>query len=304
MASKNPKASEQVLEKTDQADADAVILRDPADASTYRILNRTQEGVEKAMQIFTDNLRGQKLTERNLPRVTVPPNGITLWTVPGTEGDEHHEELTGILVEYTTPRAYWDKPMEPGNTTPPSCSSHDGFKGVGDPGGTCYLCPFDKFGTALGESQNGKACKEKRMLFLLRPDSILPLVIQGPSTSIPGILKYVVGLSNEEVPFHHIYTRLTLEKVPAGSLSYSRIVLRSLGPVPEEYIPQIEAYQATLTELLGTHELNVIADAENIVEEYAAANPALQAEGDQAEGDQAEGTQAEGAENVPAGTTG
>ena len=301
MASKNPKASEQALEKADQAGA--VTVWDPADASTYRILNRSQEGVEKAMQIFSDNLRGQKLTERNLPRVTVPPNGITLWTVPGTEGDEHHEELTGILVEYTTPRAYWDKPMEPGNTTPPSCSSHDGMKGVGDPGGTCYLCPFDKFGTALGESQNGKACKEKRMLFLLRPDSILPLVIQGPSTSIPGILKYVVGLSNEEVPFHHVYTRLTLEKVPAGSLAYSRIVLRSMGPVPEEYIPQIEAYQATLTELLGTHQLDVIADAENIVDEYVAANPEPQTEETQSAEAQAEGALAEGAENVPAGTT-
>ena len=106
------------------------------------------------------------------------------------------------------------------------------------------------------------------MLFLLRPDSILPLVVQGPSTSIPAIWKYVVGLSNEETPFHHIYTQLTLEKVPAGSLSYSRIVARSLGPVPEEYIPQIEAYQAALTELLGTHEVDVIADAENIVEAY------------------------------------
>ena len=69
------------------------------------------------------------------------------------------------------------------------------------------------------------------MLFLLRPDSILPLVVQGPSTSIPAIWKYVVGLSNEETPFHHIYTQLTLEKVPAGSLSYSRIVARSLGPL-------------------------------------------------------------------------
>ena len=266
---KKDNTENQALEKPAPS---AIIVRDPADASTYRILNRTQEEVQKAMQIFQHNLRGQKLTERNLPRVTVPPQGITLWTIPGTEGDEHHDELTGILVEYTTPRAYWDKPMEPGNSTPPSCSSHDGLKGVGDPGGVCHLCPFDKYGTALGESQNGKACKEKRMLFLLRPDSILPLVVQGPSTSIPAIWKYVVGLSNEETPFHHIYTQLTLEKVAAGSLSYSRIVARSLGPVPEEYIPQIEAYQAALTELLGTHEVDVIADAENIVEAYQAAN--------------------------------
>ncbi len=55
--------------------AGAVVERDPADASTYRILNRTEEELNRTMDVFHHNLRGQKLTELNLPRVKVPPPG-------------------------------------------------------------------------------------------------------------------------------------------------------------------------------------------------------------------------------------
>ncbi len=53
----------------------AVIERDPADVSTYRILNRSEEEVAKALDVFQHNLRGQKITERDLPRIKVPPRG-------------------------------------------------------------------------------------------------------------------------------------------------------------------------------------------------------------------------------------
>jgi hypothetical protein len=61
------------LEKAPQAGA--VVERDPADASTYRILNRTEEELNRTMEVFHHNLRGQKLTELNLPRAKVPPRG-------------------------------------------------------------------------------------------------------------------------------------------------------------------------------------------------------------------------------------
>ena len=80
----------------------AVLERDPSDVSTYRILNRSEEEIAKAMDIFQHNLRGQKITERDLRRVKVPPRGITIWSIPSTEGDVHTEEITGILVESTT----------------------------------------------------------------------------------------------------------------------------------------------------------------------------------------------------------
>ena len=243
----------------------AVMERDPSDVSTYRILNRSEEEIAKAMDIFQHNLRGQKITERDLRRVKVPPQGITIWSIPSTEGDIHAEEITGILVEYTTPRAYWDRPMDPNTLTPPNCSSHDGLMGIGDPGGSCHLCPFSKYGSDPREDSNGQACKEKRMLFLLRPDSLLPLVIQAPSTSIRNVFDYTMGLANEEeVLFQNVYTQLTLEKVNAGGgIDYGKVVLKNIGRVPEEYHSALEIYQKKLANIIGAQELEILPDDEN-----------------------------------------
>ena len=252
----------------------AVIERNPSDVSTYRILNRSEEDIAKAMDIFQHNLRGQKITERDLRRVKVPPQGITIWSIPTTEGDIHTEEITGVLVEYTTPRAYWDKPMDPNTLTPPNCSSPDGINGIrgdglpgkpGEPGGPCYLCPFSKYGSDPREDSNGQACKEKRMLFLLRPDSLLPLVVQAPSTSIRNVFDYTMGLANEEeVLFHNVYTMLTLEKVNAGGgIDFGKVVLKNVGRVPEEYHSALEIYRNKLSNIIGAQEMEILPDDEN-----------------------------------------
>ena len=271
MTNRNKEKDESAIEKAPQAGAAQVVERNPMEAATYRILNRTDEEIVKAMEIFDHNLRGQKLTERDLPIIKVPPQGMTIWTVPTTEGDTHHKELTGILVEYTTPRAYWDKPMEPGSVTPPVCSSPDGLHGTrgdgvqgkpGEMGGPCHLCPFSKYGSDPREDSNGQACKEKRMLFLLTPESLMPVVAQGPSTSIRNVFEYTMGLANEETPFHHVYTQLTLEKVAAGGVEYSKIILKNVGPVPEEFHSQLESYRNGLANILSTQEVNVAPDVD------------------------------------------
>ena len=69
MAGKN---QEGAIEKAPQGGAVAV-ARDPMDAATYRILNRSEEDIDKAMNVFQHNLRGQKMTDMDLPRAKVPP---------------------------------------------------------------------------------------------------------------------------------------------------------------------------------------------------------------------------------------
>ena len=126
---------------------------------------------------------------------------------------------------------------------------------------------MSKYGSNPREGSNGQACSEKRMLLLLRPDSILPLVVQAPSTSIRNVFDYTMNLANDqELAFHHVYTQLTLEKVGGGGLEYSKVNLKSLGPVPEEYMPRIESYQASFIKMLGTQQISVVADADNIID--------------------------------------
>ena len=126
------------------------------------------------------------------------------------------------------------------------------------------------------------------MLLLLRPDSIMPLVVQAPSTSIRNVFDYTMNLANEqEIAFHHVYTQLTLEKVGGGGLEYSKVNLKSLGPVPEEYIPRIEAYQASLINLLGSQDIGVVADADNIIDvDPSRVDPVDESNGDESNGDE------------------
>ena len=239
-----------------------VVERNPMDVTTYRILNRSDEDIAKAMDIFRHNLRGQKLTERDLTRIKVPPQGITVWSIPSAEGDTHEKELTGILVEYTTPRAYWEKPMDPGSVAPPDCSSPDGMMGTGNPGGPCHLCPLSKFGSDPREDSNGQACKEKRMLFLLRPDGLMPAVVQAPSTSIRNVFDYAMDLANKETALEHVYTQMTLEKVATGGIEYGKVVLKTMGEVPEEFHSQTDSYRKGLANILSTQEVEIVPDAE------------------------------------------
>ena len=158
----------------------------------------------------------------DLPRVTLPAGGGTIWEIPGAGEPEHSPSIRGIIIHATSPRAYWEKSLEEsGGSMPPDCSSVDGIRGTiyGD----CYECEFNQWGSA--ETGEGKACKEKRMLFVLREGSYLPLVVQAPSTSIPAVKNHFVRSASEYgLPYKFVESELKLEKYGSGAFPYSRIV--------------------------------------------------------------------------------
>ena len=39
---------------------------------------------------------------------------MTIWSIPGAEGEAHSEEIAGTLVEYTTPRPTGTGRLNPG----------------------------------------------------------------------------------------------------------------------------------------------------------------------------------------------
>ncbi len=228
----------------------------------YQALSATPEEMDHFITAIRTNLGGEKITDRDLDRITLPAGGSRQWEVPTIEGSEYTDTLEGIIIHQTLPRAYWKKDLdEGGGRTPPDCSSPDGERGFFSeeafaedevrPSGDCFSCPFNEWNTASRGS--GKACKEKRMLFLLRPGDMLPVVVQAPSTSIQPVRKHFLRLTNQNPPqiFYHGYTHLQLEKVEGDPFDYSRIVLRSGGAVPEAQRPQLEKYINALSPLLN-----------------------------------------------------
>ena len=162
-----------------------------------------------ALDIISENLKNQPLSPGLFDVVKSPSGGITVFSVPGLSGDEIEKELTGIILDYSTPRAYWDTP-DPVEGTPPVCFSSDSV--VSFEGKPCSQCQFNDFGSKNGGETNAKACKEQVCIFLLRQNSILPLVVRVPVSSKMLFMKYTARLVSSMTPLYGVVTKISLEK--------------------------------------------------------------------------------------------
>ena len=258
---KDPKDQEQNLPVPASGAAQTAVIEG------YMALECNSQELEEYAEVFRENTEGETLSERDLPRVPVPPQGMKMWSIPSNEGDKYDPDITGILVKVTTPRAMWAGTMDEGGSAPPICSSPDGIKGTGKPGGDCLACPYNAWDSAPGGG--GKACKEKRMLYILRKDSILPLVVQAPSTSIQNVKEYRMGLAGQKLPYFGVETELTIERVE-GKFPYGRIVLRNAGELPKEQQATVRQYTKAFGPLFQ-QKVELTADEESVAANAVAA---------------------------------
>lgn len=171
----------------------------------------------------------------DLPRLRVPAGGGLAWTVPTIEGPKPREEIVGVIVHWTTVRAYWASELgQGGGNTPPDCTSRDGEIGIGNPGGACDVCPLNQFGTARGGAANGKACREARGLLFLPEGEFLPFYLPAPVMSIKNLKDYFMRLASGAKPYWSVVSRLKLAQAQNnGGITYSRIepaFVRDLTP--------------------------------------------------------------------------
>lgn len=103
-------------------------------SSDYLALNGS------TLDLIHENLKDQPLTYQMFDIVKSPSGGSTVFTVPGLAGEEAEKELTGIILDYTLPRAYWSTP-DPVEGTPPTCLSHNSL--VSESGKPCALFHFE-----------------------------------------------------------------------------------------------------------------------------------------------------------------
>ena len=185
------------------------VVEAPATETTLAPVNSEYLALSSnAFDIIRANLKSQPLTLDLFDIVKSPSGGSTVFSVPGLTGDEAEKELTGIILDYTTPRAYWDTP-DPVEGTPPVCMSQNSI--ISYDGKACAHCPYNDFGSKDGDS-NAKACKESVLLFLLRPHSIVPLLVRVPVTSKGRFLKYSTRLLSTLTPINSVVTKITLER--------------------------------------------------------------------------------------------
>ena len=205
-----------------------------------------------ALDIIRANLKSQPLTLDLFDVVKSPSGGATVFSVPGLTGDEPVKELTGIILDYTTPRAYWTTP-EPVEGTAPDCASVNSI--ISTDGKACAHCPYNDFGSKDGES-NAKACKESVLLFLLRPNSIIPLLVRVPVTSKPRFLKYSTRLLSTLTPISSVVTKITLERaVSKAGQPYALFNFRTVGALSKEEAAQARAFGQQFMEIVNAAQM-------------------------------------------------
>ncbi len=163
---------------------------------------------DNSIDIIKQNLKNQPLSFQLFDTVKAPSGGSTVFTVPGISGDEIEKSITGIILDYATPRAYWET-ADPVEGTPPTCYSTNSI--VSTNGKACNSCPFNTFGSRNGESL-AKACKESVSLFMLRPGNIMPIIVRIPVSSKVIFQRYLTRLIGKMLPLSGVVTKITLDK--------------------------------------------------------------------------------------------
>ena len=183
-------------------------------ANDYKALSVPAEQLTK---FLIENIGAQGLRPQDLDKIKVPAGGGSSWEVPTLKGPEPVKVLEGIILHFKDVRAYWKS--KDTNNAPPDCSSPDSLIGIGAPGGPCHKCPLAQFGSALdqkGQAAKGQACKQMRLLLFLRQETMLPMLVSLPPTSIQHAKKYFLRLVSNGYPFYGVTTQLRLEQAKSG----------------------------------------------------------------------------------------
>lgn len=179
--------------------------------------------MENIADVMAENVGNDTLTQFDLDVVKVPTGGYTSWEVQNLDGEsESVKEISGIIVHWTQQRTFYRSEFS-GDNSPPDCRSDDCVRGVGDPGGSCLICPYAQFGSDL-KGGPGQACDLNRLLFIVQPDSMLPIVVKIPPASVSAIKKFFTRLTSRNLPFYGVEIGLRLQQVTnKGGIKYSQV---------------------------------------------------------------------------------
>jgi len=191
--------------------------------------------------------------ELQLDRIKIPAGGSTAFEIPTGDSDEPEmaKDITGVIL-YNHPAYAYYTDKYTGGSNPPDCSSFDGIHGTGAPGGNCKTCPFNKFGSGDGKS---KACKNRRILYILREGQLFPVILNLPVGSSGAYKNYIKHLLTQRTSLSRVVTTISLKKAMSDSnIAYSQAAFKFVRNLTDEeleslapMVEQMKTYAANLT---------------------------------------------------------
>jgi hypothetical protein len=203
-----------------------------------------------------ENLAGGTVGAFDFDRIRMPAGGALSWTIkdPETGKPQAVTEINGIIIFFKDQKSFWKTGLDESNAAPkpPDCFSVDTVVGVGDPGVVCARCAYNQFGSAKGGKGAGKACKDVRLLFLLRENDLLPVLLPAPPTSIKAVKDYMMFLSGRGVPYWQAVTKITLEgDQNAAKIDFSKLKLELVGRIDRSQLPGVRKFQTAFKNMIS-----------------------------------------------------
>ncbi|MCM1526228.1 MAG: hypothetical protein NC121_19775 [Blautia sp.] len=189
---------------------------------------------------LADDMEGLQM---NFQRIKIPSGGNLVFEIPtdNPENPNYEKTIEGVLIYHHDANAYWPEGSEYDENTAPLCSSVNGKQGIGEPGGLCVMCGMNQYGTA--PEGRGKACKNMRMLYLLRSGECVPIQISLPPTSLKPFKTFInQAFLLRRRPSYGSVIQLGLRKENTGGNDYSVATFRLIANFEGEELAQIRSY--------------------------------------------------------------
>ncbi len=202
----------------------------------------TNEGAFQKLKDFdlsitlSDELAG---LSGSFERIRIPAAGSTVFEIPGDDPDspEAVKDFSAVILHHHPLYAFYRNKYT-GGSNPPDCGSFDGITGEGNPGGSCDECPYNQFGSGEG---SGKACKNRRRVYLLREGEVFPMLLSLPTGSLKDFTRYLMRLLSKGQKSNSVVTRFTLKKaVNASGIAYSQAQFTIARPLSPEELDLIQ----------------------------------------------------------------
>ena len=192
-----------------------------------------------------EGLEHEQLDAFDLPLIHAGAGGSLEW-VPERGARAVPPVVAGVILHAQIMRVYYPGEYK-GGGEPPACSSDDGKNGIGDPGGVCAQCPFDQWGSGEG---NSKACSEKRMVYLLEPNTIIPMVVQVSAGSLGNWKAYLTSMANDG-GYKRWTSELSIETASGAYGPYPRVAFRPGSRLTDKARDDVKAYGEKMAPLLS-----------------------------------------------------
>jgi len=228
-----------------------------------------------SLDALTEELDGEMIGMSLFTRVKMPAGGGRTWEIENPDDlnkPETPQSITGVVVHSQRVNGYWSKSMEEGGNVPPDCSSNDGVIGQGhrgipaddaSPVHECASCPLNAFGS---DPSGGKACKNRWLLFVLRPEDAMPLLL---SLSPASLKPYKEFITAQFVKKHRTrgtyFVEIGLEKATsAGQIVYSKATFGYAGDLTKEQAETVSAFRTDLAAFVSSNAAALLVDAAGV----------------------------------------